>query len=87
MAAIQASDDPMIKFVLATDAASRAIRKQYEDRVSGPTDRAAQKIAAARFAIYGTNVYPDATFSLRLSYGKVEGWTDNGVDRAALHLL
>ena len=87
MAAIQASDDPMIKFVLATDAASRAMRKQYEERVSGPTDRAAQKIARARFAIYGTNVYPDATFTLRLSYGKVEGWTDNGVTRAALHLL
>jgi hypothetical protein len=79
MAAIQASDDPMIKFVLATDNASRAIRKQFEERVSGPTDRAAQKIARARFAIYGTNVYPDATFTLRLSYGKVQGWTDNGV--------
>ena len=78
IAAIQASDDPMIKFVLATDAASRAVRKQYEERVSGPIDRAAQKIARARFAIYGTNVYPDATFSLRLSYGKVEGWTDTG---------
>ncbi len=80
MAAIQASDDPMIKFVLATDAASRAIRKQFEERVSGPTDRATQKIARARFAIYGTNVYPDATFTLRLSYGKVQGWTDNGVN-------
>ena len=79
MAAIQASDDPMIKFVLATDDASRAIRKQFEDRVTGPVDRAAQKIAHARFAIYGTDVYPDATFSLRLSYGKVEGWSDNGV--------
>ena len=79
MAAIQASDDPMIKFVLATDATSRAIRKQFEERVSGPTDRATQKIARARFAIYGTNVYPDATFTLRLSYGKVQGWTDNGV--------
>jgi len=65
--------------VLATDEASRAIRKQFEERVSGPTDRAAQKIARARFAIYGTNVYPDATFTLRLSYGKVQVWTDNGV--------
>jgi len=77
--AIQASEDPMIRFVLATDAASRAIRKQYEDEVSGPVDRASQKIAQARFSIYGTSVYPDATFSLRLSYGKVGGWTDNGV--------
>ena len=79
MAAIQASDDPMIKFVLATDAASRAVRKDYENRVSGPVDRATQKIAQARFAIYGTSIYPDATFSLRLSYGKVSGWSDNGV--------
>ena len=79
MAAIQASDDPMIHFVLATDAASRAIRKQYEDEVIGPVDRASQKIAQARFAIYGTSVYPDATFSLRLTYGKIGGWTENGV--------
>ncbi len=79
MAAITASDDPMIQFVLATDPASRAIRKEYEERVSGPVDRAAQKIAQARFAVYGTSVYPDATFSLRLSYGKVGGWSDNGV--------
>ena len=78
MAAINASDDPMIKYILATDAASRAIRKEYEDRVSGPTDRAAEKIAKARFAVYGTGTYPDATFSLRLSYGKVEGWTEKG---------
>ena len=46
--------------------------------MSGPTDRAAQKIARARFAIYGTNVYPDATFTLRLSYGKVQGWNERG---------
>lgn len=79
MAAIQASNDPMIKYVLATDGMSRGVRKDYENRVTGPVDRAAQKIAAARFAIYGTSIYPDATFSLRLSYGKVEGWTDNGI--------
>jgi hypothetical protein len=78
MAAINASDDPMIKFILATDPASRAIRKEYEARVSGPADRAAEKIAKARFAVYGTGTYPDATFSLRLSYGKVEGWTEKG---------
>ena len=41
LAAVMASDDPMIKFVLATDAASRAIRKQYEERVLGPSDRGA----------------------------------------------
>jgi hypothetical protein len=79
LAAVQASDDPMIQFVLATDAESRAIRKAYETRVAGPTDRAAEKIAKARFAVYGTATYPDATFSLRLSYGKVEGWDENSV--------
>lgn len=79
MKAIQASDDPMIRFILATDPASRAIRKQYENEVSGPVDSAAQKIARARFAIFGTSIYPDATFSLRLSYGKVEGWTKDGI--------
>ncbi len=78
LAAIQASDDPMIKYVLATDAASRAIRTEYETKVTGPTDRASEKIARAQFAIYGTSIYPDATFSLRLTYGKVEGWNENG---------
>ncbi len=78
-AAIKASDDPLIQFVLATDGASRAIRKIYEDRISGPADRASEKIAKARFAVYGSAGYPDATFSLRLSYGAVEGWTEKGV--------
>ena len=72
----------MIRFVLATDAASRAVRKEYEDRVEGPIDRAEEKIARARFAIYGASTYPDATFSLRLSYGKVTGWTENGTQVA-----
>ncbi|HEX4861526.1 MAG TPA: S46 family peptidase [Rhizomicrobium sp.] len=82
LAAIQASDDPMIRFILATDDASRAVRKDYENRVSGPSDRAAEKIAKARFAVYGTGTYPDATFSLRLSYGQVEGWSENGAQVA-----
>jgi V8-like Glu-specific endopeptidase len=77
-AAVEKSDDPMIKFVLATDAASRAARKTYEDRVEGPSDRADEKIAKARFAVYGTATYPDATLSLRLSYGAVEGWNEKG---------
>jgi hypothetical protein len=77
-AAILASDDPMIKYVLATDGASRTVRTEYETRVVGPVDIATEQIARARFAIYGTSVYPDATFSLRLSFGKIGGWTDNG---------
>ncbi len=76
LAAVRASDDPMIRFVLATDGASRAIRKDYEDRVTAPTDRAQEKLARARFLVYGTSIYPDATFSLRITFGKVEGWTE-----------
>jgi len=78
MAAVKASNDPMIKFVLKTDDAGRKVRKTYEEKVEGPTDRASERIAKARFAAYGTSVYPDATFSLRLSYGKIEGWTEPG---------
>jgi len=76
--AIQASKDPLIQFVLATDPQARAARKAYEEKVTGPSGQAAQKIAAARFAVYGDKVYPDATFSPRLSYGKVAGWTYRG---------
>ena len=78
LAAVQTSDDPMIRFVLATDPASRAARKAFEEAVTGPTDRAQQRIAHARFVVYGDSVYPDATFSLRLSYGAVAGWTYHG---------
>jgi hypothetical protein len=77
-AAVQASTDPMIRFALKIDAAGRAVRKAYEERVSGPIDAASERIAKARFAVYGTSVYPDATFSLRLSYGKIAGWTEPG---------
>jgi hypothetical protein len=46
--------------------------------VTGPITAASEKIAKARFAAYGDKVYPDATFTLRLSYGKIDGWTYNG---------
>jgi hypothetical protein len=73
--AVVASTDPMIQYVLAVDPAARVARRAWEEQVSGPTERAAQRIAEARFAIYGDAVYPDATFTLRLSYGRVAGWT------------
>lgn len=76
--AVRASRDPMIQYALKIDDAARARRNAWETRVSGPTDRAAERIAKARFAAYGDTVYPDATFSLRLSYGKVDGWTYRG---------
>ena len=73
MDAIRASDDPMIKFALAMQDNSRAVRSDWEARVQAPTDRASERLAAARFAAYGDAVYPDATGTLRLTYGRIEG--------------
>ena len=77
-AAIDASDDPMIRIALLVDPEARVIRKQYEDEVEAVVEAAAAKIAAARFAAYGTSVYPDATFTLRLNFGTVQGWNEAG---------
>lgn len=74
--AIKTSDDPMIRFVAATDAAAQAVRGAWEERVTGPTDRAAERVAQARFKAYGEDLYPDATFTLRLSYGRIGGWSE-----------
>jgi hypothetical protein len=76
--AIEATDDPMIQFALKIDPAARRIRAQYEDQVTGPAEKASEAIARARFAVYGDSVYPDGTFTLRLSYGAVQGWTWQG---------
>lgn len=77
-AAIQASKDPMIQYYLRIDPEARKLRSDWDNRVDGPIQAASEKIAKARFAAYGTSVYPDATFTLRLSYGKIDGWTHNG---------
>ncbi len=77
-AAIDASQDPMIRLAASIDAQSRAERKIYEDEVSAPETRLGEAIARARFAIFGTSVDPDATFTARLSYGTVKGFTDAG---------
>jgi hypothetical protein len=76
--AVDASHDPMIALARSIDPDARAIRRQYEDEVEAPIARAAERIAAARFKAYGTNTYPDATFTPRLNYGTVEGWVENG---------
>ena len=75
---IAASEDPMIQLALAIDETSRALRKRYEDEVEASLDAASEKIAAARFALKGTAIYPDATFTLRVTYGAVEGWMEKG---------
>lgn len=83
-AAIEASDDPLIRFVLATDPAARAVRAEWRSRVEAPISRAGEQIARARFAVLGTDTYPDATFSLRLSWGRVEGWNNGQRDVPAV---
>ncbi len=74
--AIEASKDPMIALARKVDPASRAVRRIYEDEVEGPVKRNNELIAKAHTAVYGTATYPDATFTLRLSYGAVKGWTE-----------
>lgn len=75
--AIEASSDPMIVLARKIDPESRKIRKAYEDEVIAPTDKADETIAKARFDRDGMSSYPDATFTLRLSFGKVVGWNEN----------
>jgi len=75
-AAIDASTDPLIVFARKIDPDLLAERKMYEALVTAPTRAAAERIARARFAIYGRGVDPDATFTARLSYGSVKGFDD-----------
>ena len=75
-AAIDASNDPMIQLAKSVDPDARAIRKRFEDEVEGPQKLGAERIAKARYAAYGTGVYPDATFTLRLNFGTVQGWNE-----------
>ena len=77
-AAIAASDDPLIVMMREIEPDARAVRKQFEDGVEGPVRSATERIARARFATLGTSVYPDATFTLRLNWGVVQGWNENG---------
>ncbi len=76
--AVEASDDPLIQLALSIDPGARSIRKRYENDVEALRVRGEEKIADARFALYGTDTYPDATFTLRVTYGAVEGWEERG---------
>jgi V8-like Glu-specific endopeptidase len=82
-AAVAASDDPMLRLARAVDAEARALRTRFENEVEAPIERAQQAIAEARFKVFGTSLYPDATFTLRLSYGAVAGWEDPAGGRVA----
>ncbi len=77
-AAIDESKDPMIEVARMIDAKAREVRKRYESEVTGVERTNYAKIARALFETEGTKLYPDATFTLRLSYGAVEGYMENG---------
>lgn len=74
--ALDALDDPMVAFIRSLDPISREYRKRIEDEVQSVEGAAYGKIAAARFAVLGDSVYPDATFTLRISYGTIKGYRD-----------
>lgn len=75
--AVDAAKDPMIEFARLIDEPSREVRKivETQDEIK---QQAHAKIARARFSIEGANTYPDATFTLRLAFGEVKGYTENG---------
>ncbi|MFY0569637.1 S46 family peptidase [Archangium lansingense] len=75
---LRASKDPMLELIRTLDGEARAIRKRYEEEVESVIDKNGELIARARFEAYGTSIYPDATFTLRLSFGQVKGYPDEG---------
>ena len=66
--------DPLLVFAKKVDAGARAVRKKSEDQVEAVVKKNFELISEARRAVYGTQGYPDATFTLRLSYGVVKGY-------------
>ncbi|MDB5299316.1 MAG: dipeptidyl-peptidase 7, partial [Phycisphaerales bacterium] len=72
--AVESSKDPLIAWARRLDPMWREIRKWYEDQVQSVEASEGNRIARARFALLGRGTYPDATFTLRLSYGRVEGY-------------
>lgn len=78
-AAIDASNDPMIQVARLVDPRARELRTMYESQVDEPLTQAYSKIANATFKALGGESYPDATFTLRLSFGTVKSYDLNGV--------
>jgi hypothetical protein len=75
---VDASDDPMIALAKLVDPEARRLRKIAESEISEAKRTSHAQIAKAKFAIEGDTVYPDATFTLRLSYGVVKGYEEGG---------
>jgi len=79
-AAVSASADPMAAMARRLDPLRREMTKWTEDNVTSIAQRAGEQLGKARFAAYGKSTYPDATFTLRLSYGQVKGYPMNGTE-------
>jgi hypothetical protein len=77
-AAVAASTDPMIAAARRTDPLAREYRRWQHDEIESVLTPASEKLGKARFLVYGKDAYPDATFTLRLSYGTVAGYPYNG---------
>jgi Peptidase S46 len=77
-AAVEASTDPMIVAARRTDPLAREYLRWQMDEVESVLTQAGERLGKARFLVYGKDVYPDATFTLRLSYGTVKGFPYNG---------
>ncbi|MEA3501010.1 MAG: S46 family peptidase [Candidatus Marinimicrobia bacterium] len=75
---VEKCNDPLILLAKRIDPIMRKDRKWRKEKISSKLNFASEKIAKARFGIYGKDAYPDATFSLRLSYGTVKGYEMNG---------
>ena len=77
-AALAAANDPLIKLAETIDKPARDVRKRYEDTVESVERDSYARIAAALFAINGEDQYPDATFTLRMSFGPIKGYREGG---------
>jgi hypothetical protein len=76
--AVAASKDPMIRLARLVDPASRKVREVMESQVQEVQQQAYADIAKVKFALEGTDTYPDATFTLRLAFGEVKGYEEDG---------
>ena len=82
-AAVNASQDSMIQLMKSIEPEARAVRKRYDDEVDSVYRTNGALIAKARFSESGFNLPPDATFTLRLSYGEVKGYVEDGQGNVA----
>ncbi len=77
LAAVAKSDDPLIVLARGMEDEFRRLYLINEE-LEELERQAYAKIAEAKFAIEGDSVYPDATFTLRLAYGPVKGYEQDG---------